>query len=209
MEITASQSDDVTNLTCAISPPRREGRSQETTLLDKLNKVRQLLAAEGLNTSLQSKQRYFGLFSTKRLFASVLSISRVLFPAVVTTTLAVCSAIWGVYSLNKLSYLLQQGVSGWLVIARHNEGCEKPVCCCGCVRVCFQDQDEALIDMCVCVHYVWELATLGHAPFEVRLTHNGTAEHDGLVSCLLGGEREQGKKEEKITPNLYRVTVNK
>ena len=42
-----------------------------------------------------------------------------------------------VYSPNKLSYLVQKGVSGWLVIAGHNEGCERTVWRCG--RVCVEE----------------------------------------------------------------------
>lgn len=58
-----------------------------------------------------------------------------------------------------------QGVGGRLVIARRNEGCEKAacrrrkicvyVCMCVCARerekkLCFQDGNKDLIDVCVC-----------------------------------------------------------
>lgn len=79
MEITASQCGDVTNLTCAISPPETDGEHQRahyetnsTVTRRFLNKPQQISAA------------------TNPLYGSVLCVCGALFSAIVTTTLMVC-----------------------------------------------------------------------------------------------------------------------
>lgn len=156
--ITASQCGDVTHLTCAISPAWRVGGGQkkqksslpidkllQTIIHNCLSKLCQISAAKKRNiSSMQTKQSHFGLLSINlsrnHLSASALCIRDALFSATVTTALVVLQCELRVCSLNKLSYLVQQGVSGWLLITRHNEGCEndclamrKSVFVCECI----------------------------------------------------------------------------
>lgn len=91
------------------------------------------------------------------LLPSVLGLRDVSFSAIVTTVSDGVRCELSECSLNRLFYLVQQGVSGCLVIARRNEGCENACLALG-LCACSQDEDEDLIDACVRARYLCELA---------------------------------------------------
>lgn len=112
MEITAGQCGDVTNLTCTISLPGSGGGSQrDTVIYDFLNKVQlQMIHIISLQTG-----HWFSRHLSSHPFNSVLCFRGDFFCAFMETILTVCEL--SECCFNKLSYLVQQGVSGWLVKA--------------------------------------------------------------------------------------------